>query len=497
MSVIPERFLLEIYLTNRCNLNCSYCSAGYMIRREGRKVLSFEQIKRAVDIYASCGKDKNLPETRKIFFTGGEPLLEFELLKEIVGYIRGKKEKFQVLVTTNGVLLDGEKVDFLLDNDVRIFISLDGCKNAHDLHRVFRDKTKSSFDAILNNIRKIPFQKRCGANFCISSTLSSKTIKFLPETMEFFRQSGFGVIELCLEAYEIWTPDKLEELKNVLEKVRGGVLIKGFKNFGKSERMPQFIFSNSSVPNNNRWELSDYYDTICHNISFMYDGYFYPCEAIFGMSLDSKYRVGDIRHGVDFKKVKKIYSKAISQIRKYGNSVGPLLTAGRYYYAINHGMNLNDYFENACEVNKVFDRCLWGYWKIQRLYDTLTTNPPFGDFGHSPKYKSDKEIKGFRLTIRNDSDIAGLRKGIDYFLYSPGSAKKLVLDVLDGTQAAFDVMEGMVLYSLMKAGNLKKRITLTVACRAGEAFAIDAARRRYLNEHGVRTGVCFAGGSKS
>ena len=287
---------------------------------------------------------------------------------------------------------------------------------------------------------------------------------------------------------EIWKPDGINELKNVLEKVKRDYLIKRLENYEKSEWMPQFIFSNSSVPNNNRWELSDYYDTLCHNISFMYDGYFYPCEAIFGMPLESKYRVGDIECGVDFKKVKEMYSKAISQISKYGNSVGPLLTAGRYYYAINHGINLDSYFENACEVNRVFDKCLWGYWKIQRLQHTLTTNPSFGDFAHSPKYRSDKEIKSFRLIIRNDSDIVRLREGIDYFLYSPGSAKKLILDVTDNLRQSIDVTEGMVLYVLMKARYLKKRIKLMVACEAGGTSAFDANRWRYLNDHGVLVG---------
>ena len=108
---------------------------------------------------------------------------------------------------------------------------------------------------------------------------------------------------------------------------------------------------------------------------------------------------------------------------------------------------------------------------------------------HPPKYAGDKEIRRFRVILRKDPDVVKLREDIDYFLYSPGSGKELVLDAADGgarSGGAIAAMAGIILYALMKAGYLKKKLGLTVRIRAS---ALSAERRSYLNEHGVRVGI--------
>ncbi len=494
-----EPFLLEVFLTNRCNMNCSYCASRYMISQKHGKSLTFEQLRHAIDIYASCKKNNNLPETRRISLTGGEPLLEFELLKRTINYIRKKYKGFEIKVVTNATLLDREKVDFLVDNDVLIVISLDGCREIHDLHRVFNDNSSASvFDVVLNNLEKIPFRKRKLTNFCVSTVLTSQTIKFLPDTIRFLEKLGFKQVALGFDEYEIWEPDKIKQLERTLEKIKKQHFRKMIGT-GDLDELICFSFVASYSLESQRM-LSDYYEVFCREITLMYDGYFYPGEAIFGMMGEEKYRIGNLRDGINFGKMREIYSSAFSYIRKYGESVGVIWPVSRYFHAINRGISPDDLLRNACEVNHAFDKCFGGYWRIQKIYLMLKTNPSFGDFAHSPKYRSGKEIKSFRLTVRNDSDTARLREGIDYFLYSPGNAKKLVLDVMDNLRQSIDVMEGMVLYVLMKARYLKKRIKLTVACEAGDTSAFsgggwDANRWRYLNEHGVQAGTCFAGES--
>jgi uncharacterized protein len=133
-----ETFLLEIFLTNRCNLDCSYCSSRYMIDEACRRALTFGQVKKAVDVFAAYLRRAGRREERTIFFTGGEPLLEYEVFKRSVEYIQGLKQPFRVRVATNATLLTSERVRFLLDNNIRVFVSLDGDRREHDRHRVFR-----------------------------------------------------------------------------------------------------------------------------------------------------------------------------------------------------------------------------------------------------------------------------------------------------------------------------------------------------------------------
>ncbi|MDT8285619.1 MAG: radical SAM protein, partial [Elusimicrobiales bacterium] len=69
----PEPFLLEVFLTNRCNMDCSYCASRHMITQKTGRALTFGQLKAAVDVYASYKRDDGRPESRRISITGGEP----------------------------------------------------------------------------------------------------------------------------------------------------------------------------------------------------------------------------------------------------------------------------------------------------------------------------------------------------------------------------------------------------------------------------------------
>ncbi len=502
-----EPFLLEVFLTNRCNMDCSYCAARHIIQEKEAKTPTFDQLKQAVDIISSDKyiQDKFNGQVR-IAFTGGEPLLEFELLKKAISYIRTNEPDFKIVVVTNGGLLTKNKMDFFIRNNVEISMSLDGHKRVNDLHRKFRDnKKKSVFETVMSTIRLI--NKKYMNHFHVTTTLTSQTIDSLPDVVEFFRHDiGFEQPEIGLGAHEIWSYAGINRLRNVLRCLKSRFLTTlkhemDIKNIEFAFR--EFLFT--------QYRGTDYHELARSPISLFFDGYFYLCDFVVKPPLDRKYSVGDLKHGIDLKRIETIASSPmftkISRKCKY--KTGLLPPVERYYWGVVHKFTpdrLNKVLENTSQVNKIFHEEMEWYVKLQRIYARLIMTPSFGDFVHLPKYRSNKEIKSFRLITRNDSDIAGLRESIDYFLYSPGNGKKLILDAMDNTQTAIDVMEGMVLYALMKARYLKKRIKLMVACEAGEtsafsarggpAFGWDANRRRYLNEHGARVGTCFAGSSK-
>lgn len=451
-----ETFLLEIFLTNRCNLNCSYCSSRYMIDESCRRALSFEQVRRAVDAFAAYGRRPGGRGERTIFFTGGEPLLEYDVLKRGVEYIRGLKERFRVRVATNATLLTPERARFLLDNNVRIFVSLDGDKREHDRHRVFRGG-RSSFGAIMRNLRAVKPAELAGPGFCVSATLTADTIASLPRTMDFFSRLGIGVIEICPEAYEVWSPARIAATMKLLRQVARGRLLRRLGEAAGRGQGPQFIFSNSSAPDNNKWSLEDYYETLCHNVSFMYDGYFYPCETVFGTELDARYRVGDPERGIDAAKVRRVYGEAVRRLARYGESVGTSLTAGRYYYALNKGLAQEPYFENARAVGRAFEEALGGFLKAQRVHDSVTARPGFGDFPHQPRLRSGREAQSLRLTV-SDGAAGAARAALDYFLYSPGARKRLALRPENAGRGTRELAEGLALYAAAKAGRLGRKL---------------------------------------
>lgn len=147
---------LILQVTQQCNLRCEYCA--YSGIYEGNRVhsgnrMSFETAKRAIDFYMEHSIDS---PSVTISFYGGEPLLEFELIKKCVDYVsktvEGKEIQFNL--TTNGTLLTGERAKFLADHGISISISLDGSKTEHDACRKFPDG-RGSFDLVMKNVQDL------------------------------------------------------------------------------------------------------------------------------------------------------------------------------------------------------------------------------------------------------------------------------------------------------------------------------------------------------
>lgn len=149
---------LILQVTQQCNLRCEYCA--YSGIYEGNRVhsskrMSFETAKKAIDFYLEHSIDSSVAV---IGFYGGEPLLEIDLIEKCVNYAKERIEGKDILfnLTTNGTLLEGEPVEFLIKNNFSIGISLDGSKKEHDICRKFPDGT-GSFDVVMKNIQNLTY----------------------------------------------------------------------------------------------------------------------------------------------------------------------------------------------------------------------------------------------------------------------------------------------------------------------------------------------------
>ncbi len=143
-----ESMTLEV--TEYCNLRCHYCTCEYL-RKGKRKRMSMQTAFDAIDfLYARSSSVKQ----RVLGFYGGEPLLEFELIKQCVNYARSKfgVDGIRFNITTNGTLIDEEKADYLAENRFNILVSIDGPKRIHNKHRVNK-QGRGSYNSAIRGLR--------------------------------------------------------------------------------------------------------------------------------------------------------------------------------------------------------------------------------------------------------------------------------------------------------------------------------------------------------
>ena len=128
---------LCLHVAHTCNLNCSYCFASQGKYHGERAIMSYEVGKRALDfLVENSGTRHNL----EVDFFGGEPLMNFDVVKQLVAYARSiekeKNKNFRFTLTTNGVLIDDDVIDFVNKEMSNVVLSLDGRKEIHDRFRV-------------------------------------------------------------------------------------------------------------------------------------------------------------------------------------------------------------------------------------------------------------------------------------------------------------------------------------------------------------------------
>ncbi len=186
---------LCLHVAHTCNLNCSYCFASQGKYQGERALMSFEVGKQAFDfLIEHSGTRRNL----EVDFFGGEPMMNFEVVKQLVAYARSiEKEKgknFRFTFTTNGVLLDEDVMDFLNAEMSNVVLSLDGRREVHDHFR--KDYAgRGSYDVIIPKFKRL-VEKRGGKNYYVRGTFTHQNVDF---TNDIFHMADLGFTELSME----------------------------------------------------------------------------------------------------------------------------------------------------------------------------------------------------------------------------------------------------------------------------------------------------------
>lgn len=306
-----------LQLTQNCNLRCKYCvySGGYYNRKHNNKRMDWETAKKALEFFIKHSVER--PE-KTISFYGGEPLLEFPLMKKCILWIEEtyKEQSVSFNFTTNATLLNEEIIKFLDEHNIMLLISLDGPEQIHDQFRVFSDGGKGSFNAVMRTVRllkeqfpeyyknKVAFNTVFAASkfACVEQFVSGETIfrdsSFLSSVVNDVNKKEKNEIteEFTVEAnytlflgllYRLGRIGKVKQLK-LLESV--------IVEMGKIDK---------SVPK--RLELPDkwHHGGPCipgvMRLFVDVDGNFYPCEKV--AETNDNVRIGNLDSGFDYEKM--------------------------------------------------------------------------------------------------------------------------------------------------------------------------------------------------
>ena len=216
---------LCLHIAHDCNLACKYCFAEEGEYHGRRALMSFEVGKKAIDfLLANSGNRRNL----EVDFFGGEPLMNWNVVKQIVEYVRSKEtefdKKFRFTLTTNGMLLNDEVMEFANREMSNVVLSLDGRKEVNDAMRPTRGG-KGSYDVIVPKFKKFAEQREGVKDYYIRGTFTRNNLEFSKDVIHFadlgFRQTSMEpVVGEEDESYAIRWEDihKVKKEYDILEK---------------------------------------------------------------------------------------------------------------------------------------------------------------------------------------------------------------------------------------------------------------------------------------
>ncbi len=148
--------MMTLQLTQQYNLRCKYCvySGNYLNREHSSRRMNFDTATKAIDFFIKHAGDTY---SINLGFYGGEPLLEFGLIKKCIEYAeeKGEGKRITFNITTNGTLIDEGTIEYFEAHDISMTISLDGPKEVHDKNRRFAGNDTGTFDRIMENLDMI------------------------------------------------------------------------------------------------------------------------------------------------------------------------------------------------------------------------------------------------------------------------------------------------------------------------------------------------------
>ena len=290
---------LCLHIAHDCNLACQYCFAEEGEYHGRRALMSFEVGKKALDfLVANSGNRINL----EVDFFGGEPLMNWQVVKDLVAYGRSLEEphnkKFRFTLTTNGVLLNDEVLEFANKEMANIVLSIDGRKEVHDKMRPFRGG-QGSYDMIVPKFQKVA-ESRDQMNYYVRGTFTHNNLDFSQDVLHladlgFEQISVEPVVAPPEEDYAIREED-LPFLKEEYDRLAKGIL-------ERSEKGQKFNFFHFMIDLQGGPCVAKRLSGCGSGTEYLAVtpwGDFYPCHQFVGQE---KFLMGNVEEGITNKDI--------------------------------------------------------------------------------------------------------------------------------------------------------------------------------------------------
>lgn len=306
LDTLINRFSQDLILqvTQDCNFKCRYClfaNDTHVERHHNKINMEFEIAQKAIDYLYNHSMDADVIT---IGFYGGEPLLNYQLIQKATEYVKNKFQlkKIKFLTTINGSLLTDKIIDFLVENDFELNISLDGDKEYQDAHRKFAINGKNTFEIVKANVIKI---KNKNLEY-FENNVTFNSVIFNDENEEkvysFFNSLGIhkdrvSIISANLNGIDYFSSPTLLFLENKIDNVKESSKFETFlKKMDTNRVIPEVDHPNGQcVPGVRRL-----YVTI--------NGDLFPCEKIVE---NTAFCMGNINNDfIDIEKARKILNSA-------------------------------------------------------------------------------------------------------------------------------------------------------------------------------------------
>ena len=366
--------VLTFVVTQDCNLRCKYC---YMTSKQSEHKMTFDIAKKAIDYFLDQKNQLFDDDYLIMEFIGGEPLLEINLIDQIVDYFKVRIYaencpwfgRYRIAISTNGILYSTEKVQRFIDknkNSLSIGISIDGTKEKHDLQRVYPNG-KGSYDDVVRNIRlwkkQFPFATT-------KVTIGHDDLKYTFESIVHLWKLGINEVPANVVFEDVWEDGDDAIFEEQLIKLADYIIENKLW-----ETHNTTLFSDRLLEKLSKNEMKHNFCGTGKAYTVDSDGNIFPCVRYMDYSLNNKDSIcfGNLDNGIDRDKIRPFYVLN-SENQSSNKCLDCEINAEcAYCQAANYDFSSNNTnFERAtylCKMQKARCRANSYYWaKLYNLY---------------------------------------------------------------------------------------------------------------------------------
>jgi len=351
-----------------CNLDCEYCFAAENVNQ--RKMMHADTAKKALDLLVDISGDRRILE---VDFFGGEPTLNFEVVKQAVEYAHSLEEsndkKFRFTITTNALLLTDDMIDFFCKEMYNVVLSIDGRENVHNTIRPTKGK-KPSHSVVLDNINKF-VKKRDKGQYYVRGTYTNHNLDFSKDILQL---NDYGFDQISVEPVTLPDGHRLalreEHLDTIFDEYDKLAIeyLKRRKDGDKWFNFFHFYIDLKGGPCEAK-RLSGC-GAGCEYIAVSPSGEIYPCHQFVG---NKEYLLGTVSQGISLKNRTVFETNDITTKPHCTNCFAKYYCSGGCIAnSVNCAGGVDKVHLVSCQIIRKRIECALGIYAIESEYDNQT-----------------------------------------------------------------------------------------------------------------------------